>query len=865
MSSDKLPLFDNSNSPSIRVRQVELLASDDMQRHREKLARIVLDEMYQFVALLDVEGTLLEVNRAALEGAGIRLEDIRGKPFWEVRWWTVSQEIQEQQKEAVRRAAAGEFVRYDVEVYGAASGEGTIIIDYSLIPVRDTSGKVVFLLPEGRNITEKKRAEAEIARKNQELQRLLERIQELDELKSQFFANVSHELRTPLALILGPAGKILSQADNLTPLQRRDLEVMRRNAATLLKQVNNLLDLSKLDAGKMQVNYAEVDLARLVRAVAGHFDALAPQRGISYVVDVPERVPAQLDPEKLERVVLNLLSNAFKFTPEGGRIKCSLGPTEQGRVLLSVQDSGPGVRPELRQAIFERFRQGDGGSTRQFGGTGLGLSIARDFVLLHEGTLGVTDAPGGGALFLAELPLRAPEGARVRKAPEPVSPQGDSIVQGTIEELKPVAFQPSQPQGHLDRPLVLVVEDNLELNRFITEALSEEFRVQAATDGEQGLQRAIELEPDLIVSDIMMPRMSGEQMIGKLRERRELDGIPVLVLSAKADDALRIKLLRGGAQDYVVKPFAAEELLARARNLVAIKRARDVLEGELTFKSDSLEALAKEAARRKRQLEQALEQARIAGVQAENASRAKSDLLNLISHEMNTPLTTMMISLASIERSRSWAGNTRSWERLLSSSRRLKGLVESLLEYARAGSGTLLQKLEPVDVRAIAMEVLEDLTPVAQAKGLDLRLAAQEGPRLRSDARLLRTVLSNLTGNALKYTQRGSVEVRLRFEEQRLVLEVHDTGPGIPREQWGRIFEPFEQLEPLQHKSTPGVGLGLALVKQLVEALQGKMELESEVGVGSTFRVVLPVLSDEAVQGEPRSPGGARPPHALME
>ncbi|MDP9348973.1 MAG: sensor histidine kinase, partial [Gemmatimonadota bacterium] len=393
-------------SAALRVRQVELRADDDVRRHYEKLARIVLDEMYQFVGLLDTEGTLLEVNRAALEGGGIRLEDIQGKPFWEAHWWTVSRAAQDELRRSIARAAEGEFVRYDVEVYGGAAGSETIVIDFSLIPVRDVDGHVVFLLAEGRNITEKKQAEAEIARKNQELEQLLARIRELDELKSQFFANVSHELRTPLALILGPADRLLSNGEKLTPPQRRDVEVVRRNASMLLKQVNDLLDLAKLDAGQMTLAYARVDLAELVRRTAGHFDALAPERQISFVVDAPDRLDAEVDPEKMERVLLNLLSNAFKFTPEGGRVKCELRLAEDRLALLSVRDSGPGVRPELRRAIFERFRQGDGGSNRHFGGTGLGLSIVKDFVELHGGTTGVTDAPGGGALFLVEVPTR---------------------------------------------------------------------------------------------------------------------------------------------------------------------------------------------------------------------------------------------------------------------------------------------------------------------------------------------------------------------------------------------------------------------------------------------------------------------------
>ena len=233
------------------------------------------------------------------------------------------------------------------------------MIDFSLMPVRDQLGRIIFLLAEGRNITEKKAAEAELARKNQELERLLEQIRQLDQLKSDLFANVSHELRTPLALILGPVETMLASGANLSEVQRRDLGVIRHNAATLLKHVNDLLDLSKLDAGKMTMDYVDIDLSQLVRTVAAHFDALAPQRNISFAVITPDVVRAEVDAEKVERALLNLLSNAFKFTPSGGQIQCTLA-VENATSVITVQDSGPGIPPEMREKIFEALSPGTG-------------------------------------------------------------------------------------------------------------------------------------------------------------------------------------------------------------------------------------------------------------------------------------------------------------------------------------------------------------------------------------------------------------------------------------------------------------------------------------------------------------------------
>jgi PAS domain S-box-containing protein len=595
------------NSPSLHVREVSLYETDELHLYREKLARIVLDEMYQFVGLLDADGNVLDINRVALEGAGIRLDEIQGKPFWDARWWAVSQETRSLQRALVEQAQAGEFVRRDIEIYGTASGEATIIIDYSLEPVRDRTGKIIFLLAEGRNITEKKRAEAEIARKNKELQQLLERIQELDRLKSDFFANVSHELRTPLALILGPAEAVLDTGSNLTELQRRDLGVIQRNAATLLKHVNDLLDLSKLDAGRHTVDYARVDLARQVRQGAAHFDALAPQRAISYVVSAPETLEADVDPEKFDRILLNLLSNGFKFTPAGGRIRCTLERTSPEYVLLTVQDSGPGVKPELRTAIFERFRQAQTGTTREFGGTGLGLAIAKDFADLHGGSISVFDAPGGGALFQVELPRWAPEGTHVRAYTGVTTPAILNQVEELAPEDLPEDFGVEQQTNPAGRPRVLVVEDNAEMRRFIRRVLGGEYDIASAADGEEALANAEAHVPDLVVTDLMMPKMGGDQLIEEMRSRPALKHVPVIVLSAKADEGLRVKLLNGSVQDYIVKPFSAPELHARVRSQVTLKRMRDVLQMELQSQSTDIGELSRQLFESRAALERSLE------------------------------------------------------------------------------------------------------------------------------------------------------------------------------------------------------------------------------------------------------------------
>ena len=560
---------------------VELSDSDPQDVRRQKLARIILDSMYQFLGLLDVEGNVIEINQAALDGAGVGLDEVVGKPFWDARWWALSEQTRARVREMVAEAAAGRFVRCDIEVYGESRGRATIIVDFSLTPIFDDSGRVAFLLPEGRNISEKIAIEAELTRRNNEVQAALEKLREIDGFKTKFFANVSHELRTPLTLILGPVNQLLQSSGDLAERERFRLLTIKRNAQALLEQVNDLLDLARIDAGEMPLVYVCADIVSLVRAVADSFEAAAEERGIALSFAGESELYVDVDRAKFIRVVTNLLSNAFKFTPHGGRIRCSFERLPGERVLISVQDSGPGVPDSLKVSIFDRYAQGEDEYSAK--GSGLGLNIVKEFVALHQGTISLLDAPEHGALFQVELPLRAPAGAFVRARDNGWQPAIEPV------ELPRLADAPKFPEnaGH---PRIVVAEDNPDLRQFLYDVLADDYRVTLAENGEQALALVCADPPDLVITDLMMPKMDGERFIHELRQR-QISHVPVLVLSARADDALRQTLLENFVQDYLTKPFSPQELRARVRNLVTVKRTVDILQKELNSQASDISEL----------------------------------------------------------------------------------------------------------------------------------------------------------------------------------------------------------------------------------------------------------------------------------
>jgi PAS domain S-box-containing protein len=428
---------------------------------------------------------------------------------------------------------------------------------------------------------------------NVELAALYEKTKELDETKTRFFANISHELRTPLTLVLGPVEKLLA-ADELSSEQRKAIETVRRNGRLLLHHVNDLLDIAKLDAGKTEVRYGEVDLASLLKVMCGHFETLADDRGIDFEITTPVAALAETDSEKLQRVLLNLLSNAFKFTPDGGRISVGLW-VEGASAHFRVEDSGPGVPLHLRARIFEAFRQGEEDATRRFGGTGLGLAIAKEFLSLLHGDIGVSGEEGQGARFEVRVPVRAPDGAHVHFTAAPTL-SGAELADAATSERRPTLEPYQAVAGKADSPLVLVVEDNREMNAFIAEALISRFRVARAHDGHEGLLKARELRPDLILSDMMMPGLSGEQLADALRVLPQFTQTPIMLLTAKADNDTRVRLLQRGVQDLLSKPFDSEELCARVGNLLKTKRAHDAAQ-QRTHLSEEKRRLLMEHAR----------------------------------------------------------------------------------------------------------------------------------------------------------------------------------------------------------------------------------------------------------------------------
>jgi signal transduction histidine kinase/CheY-like chemotaxis protein len=405
-------------------------------------------------------------------------------------------------------------------------------------------------------------------------QRRAEALAELDRARTEFFTGVSHELRTPLALISGPAEDALADtAEPLTQAQRERLELVRRNAGRMRRMVDTLLDFAALEAGRLVPELVAVDAGVLTRDIAASFAPAARRAGLAVEVDSPDVGPVRLDPDMWEKVLLNLLSNAVKFTPQGG---IGVRLRREGDVLdLRVTDSGVGIPADEVPALFRRFHRVRGNAGRSHEGTGIGLALVAELTALHGGTVEVASEPGEGTTFTVRIPVED-AGA----VAEPVHPR--AVDRYRDEALQWSATPDAGPAPGSSAPFVLVADDNQDLRRYLARLLEPHYRVLAVADGQEALDAVRREIPDLVLADVMMPRLDGLGLLAALRADPDTATTPVVLLSARAGEEAAVDGLAAGADDYLAKPFSPPELLARVRTTIGLAQVRARLLQEQT-------------------------------------------------------------------------------------------------------------------------------------------------------------------------------------------------------------------------------------------------------------------------------------------
>ena len=429
------------------------------------------------------------------------------------------------------------------------------------------------------------------ARAYEEERRRAEALAEIDRAKTLFFTNISHEFRTPLTLMLGPVERLLQQ-ERKTEEEREQLEIVHRNSLRLLKLVNTLLDFSRIEAGRVEARYERTDLAALTAELAGVFRSAMEKVGLRLEVKCePLPEAAYVDREMWEKIVLNLLSNAFKFTFEG-EVEVRLRAVD-GRAELTVRDTGAGIPKEELGRVFERFHRVEGTSGRTHEGTGIGLALVSELARMHGGTAAAESELGKGSTFTVSIPLGKAHlpAERIGGAGQRSwsGPRADAYVEEALHWLPEDSAGGAEERGEEqqeserrsgadardeERPLILLADDNSDLRAYVRRLLREHYRVHAVGNGEEALEGARKLHPDLILSDIMMPGMDGFAVLQAIRDDPQTRTIPVILLSARAGEESRVEGLHAGADDYLVKPFTARELMARVDAHIKMAQVR---------------------------------------------------------------------------------------------------------------------------------------------------------------------------------------------------------------------------------------------------------------------------------------------------
>jgi len=684
----------------------------------------------------------------------------------------------------------------------------------------------------------------------EEERRRAEALAEIDRAKTTFFSNVSHEFRTPLTLMLGPLQDLLARSDaHLSATAKQQLELMNRNGARLLRLVNTLLDFSRIEAGRVQAVYQSTDLAGFTEELASVFRSATEKAGLRLTVrcrDLGE--PVYVDRDMWEKIVLNLISNAFKFTFEG---EIAITMERSGDFAeLRVRDTGVGIPAEAMAKLFERFHRVPNTRSRTHEGSGIGLALVQELIKLHGGFIRAESAVDQGTTFIVTIPFgkdHLPKhqlgGSRnlssTALGPTPFVEEALRWLPDSADVIE----RPPDGEALLATPLrataeggararILIADDNTDMRQYLTRLLADYYDVEAAADGRSAMAKVREHPPDLVLSDVMMPEQDGFELLKNLHADERTRNIPVVLLSARAGEESRVEGMQAGADDYLVKPFSARELLARVGARLEIARLQKQSEVQLRATQAELEQKVQERTRELSVASQELRELSARILQAQDQERRR------LARELHDGVG-QLLAAASMEVANVVGGAESSTADRSGSAANVQSLIRQVNQEIRTMSYLLYPPLlDEVGLKSALSEYVHGFTQRSRIEvALDL---PDQFARLERDLELcLFRIIQECLTNIHRHSGSETAAIRIASEDGLLTLAVCDRGKGISA----------ERLAEIQFR---GLGVGIRGMRERVRHFGGEMTFKSD-RAGTTVFVVIPTSKThvEASGSEP--------------